>query len=82
MIPLKRRDVVNADTQRWSPPAGMCPYLSASTILNPVRRPPSAKRHIQAAEGDVANLVGVMPQCVGAFSPYLCTTSASQSGVP
>jgi hypothetical protein len=27
---LKRRDVVNADTQRWSPPAGMSPYLSAS----------------------------------------------------
>jgi hypothetical protein len=37
MIPLKRRDVVNADTQRWSPPAGMSLYLSASTILNPLR---------------------------------------------
>jgi hypothetical protein len=83
MIPLKRRDVVNADTQRWSPPAGMSPYLSASTILNPLRRPaPCAKRHIQAVEDDVANLVGVMRQCVGAFSPYLCTTSSSQSGVP
>ena len=48
MIPPKRRDVVNADTQRWSPPAGMSPYLPASTILNPLRRPPSPKRHIQA----------------------------------
>jgi hypothetical protein len=29
MIPLKRRDVATADTQRWGPPARMNPYLAA-----------------------------------------------------
>ena len=56
MIPPKRRDVVNADTQRWSPPAGMSPYLPASTILNPLRRPPSAKRHLLRWRADLLSI--------------------------